>query len=179
MVFQAALQCLGSYAQAALDHIHIMHMGPWATLASLSFFTAALMGGDVLALRGALLMAYIFNLLNGLTGVPTWPYIDWRGRLNVSWFDEPELLTAHCQHDQPACHMLPITCGDVFTVSSLMHALSAFTACTEAAVHMRDISTNKNVFMYFQVDMVLWAVAAGCLHGCSVLRMLMDEMPVK
>lgn len=81
---QAVANFVTSCTRAMLHHIHILHIGPWATLASLSFFTAALMGGDLLALRGALLMAYIFNLINGLTGVPTWPYVDWEGRVNVS-----------------------------------------------------------------------------------------------
>jgi hypothetical protein len=58
--------------------------GPWATCSSLCFFIGALCGGDVLALRGALMLAYVFNLINGLTGVPSFPYYNVEGRLNVS-----------------------------------------------------------------------------------------------
>ncbi|WIA37533.1 hypothetical protein OEZ86_014440 [Tetradesmus obliquus] len=89
----------------------IQHLGPWATCSSLCFFIGALCGGDVLALRGALMLAYVFNLINGLAGVPAFPYYNVEGRLNV--------------------------------------------------------------------DMVFWAVASGFLHGCSVARMLLDELPVR
>jgi hypothetical protein len=35
------------------------------------------------------------------------------------------------------------------------------------------------LLLLLQVDMVFWAVASGFLHGCSVARMLLDELPVR
>jgi hypothetical protein len=35
------------------------------------------------------------------------------------------------------------------------------------------------LLVLLQVDMVMWAVASGFLHGCSVARMLLDELPVR
>jgi hypothetical protein len=35
------------------------------------------------------------------------------------------------------------------------------------------------LLLLLQLDMVIWAVASGFLHGCSVARMLLDELPVR
>lgn len=64
--------------------ITIITAGAWGTLASLFFFLAALLGGDLLALRGCLLLAYIFLLINGATGLPGWLSAVVHGQISVS-----------------------------------------------------------------------------------------------
>jgi hypothetical protein len=64
--------------------MYLIISGPWGTLASAFFFLSSLFGGDLLVLRGCLLMAYAFLLINGLTGLPSWPWAAAPGRMSVS-----------------------------------------------------------------------------------------------
>lgn len=83
---------LGLFAAAARRSnlgMALIHLGPWATVSSVCFFVGALVGGDLLALRGALMLAYVFSLVNGLTGVPSFPYFSVDGRVNVSISEQP------------------------------------------------------------------------------------------
>lgn len=91
--------------------MHLIISGPWGTLASAFFFLSSLFGGDLLVLRGCLLLAYAFLLINGIAGLPAWPWAAAPGRMSV--------------------------------------------------------------------DMIIWSAASGVLHGCAVLRMLLDELPVR
>jgi hypothetical protein len=36
-----------------------------------------------------------------------------------------------------------------------------------------------SVSLLSQVDMIIWSAASAVLHGCAVLRMLLDELPVR
>lgn len=58
--------------------------GPWGTLASAFFLLSGVFGGDLLVLRGCLLAAYIFLLINGITGLPGWPWAAAADRVSVS-----------------------------------------------------------------------------------------------
>jgi hypothetical protein len=64
--------------------MYLIISGPWGTLASAFFFLSSLFGGDLLVLRGCLLMAYAFLLINGVTGLPAWPWAAAPSRMSVS-----------------------------------------------------------------------------------------------
>jgi hypothetical protein len=53
----------------------------------------------------------------------------------------------------------------------LAHRNHTTTGSTESLLALHPFGT--------QVDMIIWSAASAVLHGCAVLRMLLDELPVR